>query len=47
MISMLMHSSRKITAETVPNMQTCGVREQLWGEDTGSCPITASALSHY
>lgn len=39
MISMLMHGSRRITAETVADVQTRGVK----GQDSGSCPhYTAS-----
>lgn len=32
-----MHSSRKINAELVSDLQTCGVRDRLSGEDTVCC----------
>lgn len=32
-----MHSSGKINAEIVSHLQTCGVRERLWGENTVCC----------
>lgn len=36
-LCVFMHSSRKLNAEIVPDLQTHGVRERLWGEDTVCC----------
>lgn len=40
-----MHSSRKINAEIVPDVQTHEVGERLWGEDTACC-FRHIAFSH-